>query len=67
MKFGSIMESHTWIPYPLLVLGYDDPKGSQWVTHEWFQLKNRIVFVVAQTQYACNFDQWHWALLKETR
>ena len=29
MKFGSIMESHTLIPYPLLVLGYDDPKGSK--------------------------------------
>ena len=27
MKFGSIMESHTRIPYPLFVLGYDDPKG----------------------------------------
>ena len=29
MKFGSIMESHTRIPYPLLVLGYDDPKGQK--------------------------------------
>ena len=29
MKFASIMESHTRIPYPLLVLGYDDPKGSK--------------------------------------
>ena len=23
------MESHTRIPYPFLVLGYDDPKGSK--------------------------------------
>ena len=29
MKVGSNMESHTRIPYPLLVLGYDDPKGSK--------------------------------------
>ena len=29
MKFASNMESHTRIPYPLLVLGYDDPKGSK--------------------------------------
>jgi hypothetical protein len=29
MKFGRIMESHTRIPYPLLVFGYDDPKGSK--------------------------------------
>ena len=29
MKFASNMESHTRIPYPLLVLGYDDPKGQK--------------------------------------
>ena len=29
MKVGSNMESHTRIPYPLLVLGYDDPKGQK--------------------------------------
>ena len=30
-------------------------RGHNGVTHKWFQLKSRIVFVVAQTQYACNF------------
>ena len=42
MKFGSIMESHTRIPYPLLVLGYDDPKGSKNPrTQKWPQLIQR--------------------------
>ena len=30
-------------------------RGHNGVTHKWFQLKSRIVFVVAQTQYDCNF------------
>ena len=42
MQFGSIMESHTRIPYPLLVLGYDDPKGSKNLkTQKWPQLIQR--------------------------